>query len=526
MKKTLTVILGFAIVLAACLGLAELVDWLRPEREPAAEVEAEPVQVANVMDEAAATVILLRGDTAEISGRGAAAVDGGVTIAYPGTYRLSGALDGQLIIDCEDFHGGVYLMLEGAAISCADGPAIHVKQSEKTVLYLVPGAENSLADGAGYELDDGKDVTAGAAIYCEDDLYIEGPGALTVTGRSADGIRSKDRLVISEGVLTVYAADDGLQGSDCVELLGGTVTVGAYGDGIASPKGDITLSDGAVTVTSGGDGLAAAEDVYLLGGGLAVTAYGGAEGYEAMALQEASAKGVKGRSVTISGGAYALDTADDAIHGETDVTISGGAISIRAGDDAVDAGKTLTVAGGEIAVETCYEGLEAAEIAMTAGAVRLAAENSGVEAMGGFTMTGGELAVAAPRCVNAAGLLAVWGGELRLTATGGDTPLRFAQSDVTGGTVIVTGAGTAEELQSGGVLPGSLLFVLPRQLAADAPVTLLDASGAVKLAFQTAQPSGVIWIASGAMGPGQSYTLSAGDWALTGELTEECTVVR
>lgn len=527
MKKTLTVILGFAIVMAACLGLAELVDWLRPEQVPAPEPVEEPILVANVMDEAAATTIVLQGNTAEITGLGAAVENEGVKIVYPGTYRIRGTLtDGQILVDCDEFHGGVYLMLEGVDVSCSDGPAVYVKQSEKTVLYLTEGSENFLQDGPGYTITESIETSTGGAVYCDDDLYIEGTGALTVTGNNADGIRSKDGLTITGGALTVYAADDGVQGSDYVDIQSGVLTVSAYGDGITSKKGDITLSDGWVEVISGGDGVSAAANVNLLGGSLAVTAYGGAENYETMAANELSAKGVKGQNVVVSGGSYTLDTADDAIHGDLDLTVTGGTLSVCSGDDAVSAARALTVTGGDIAIETSYEGLEAATVTVTDGTVSICAENDGVDALGGFTMTGGYMTVEAPQCVSTDGVFAAYGGLLHLAATAEDTPLKFAESDVTGGTVIVTGIGTTADFQSGGVLPGSLLFVLPGQLAAESWVSLTDAGGTALIAFQTVQPSGMVLIASGAMGLGQTYALAAADWSMPAVLTAEGTVVR
>ena len=527
MKKTLTVILGFILVMAACLGLAALVDRFRPEKEPVTVTADESVLVANVMDAATATTISLRGDTAEITGLGAAVEDGGIKIVYPGTYRISGTLaDGQILVDCDEFHGGVYLMLDGVDVTCSSGPAIYVKQSEKTVLHLMEGSDNCFRDGEGYTIAESIETSTGGAVYCDDDLYIEGAGTLTVIGSNADGIRSKDGLTIAGGTVTVYAADDGVQGSDYVDIQAGALTVGAYGDGIASKKGEVTLSDGVVSIVSGGDGISAAADVYLMGGSLTVTAYGGAENYETMAVNELSAKGVKGQNVMVSGGVYEMNTADDAIHGDLDLTIAGGEFFIRSGDDAISASRDLTVAGGTVTIETSYEGLEAATVTVTDGTVSIYAENDGVDAIGGFSMFGGIMTIQAPQCVSTDALFTARGGMLLLAATGEDTPLKFAQSDVTGGTVILTGNGTVADFQSGGDLPESLLFVLPGQLAAGSQVSLTDAAGTAILSFQTVQPCTMIHMVTGAMGLGQPYGLNADSWFMSSVLTEDCTVVR
>lgn len=526
MKKTLMIILVFAVVMAACLGAAELVEWLRPEKAAPEDVVA-PVIVANTMDESAATVIELSDDGAVITGIGAAVTDEGVKIAYPGTYRVRGSMtDGQLLVDCDTYHGGVYILLDGADISCSTGPAIYVKQSEKTVLHLVEGTENRLQDGAGYTITEKQEISTGGAVYCDDDLFIEGDGALTVVGSNADGIRSKDGLTLSGGAVTVTAADDGVQGSDYVDILGGTLTVTAAGDGIASTKGDITLSDGAVTVNSQGDGISSASDVYLLGGSFSAVTYGGAENYETMALNGLSAKGVKGLNVTVSGGTYVMNTADDAMHGDETLTVTGGDISVRSGDDAISAAQGLAIEGGRVVIETSYEGLEAASVTIADGLVSIYAENDGVDALGGFTMTGGAMTIEAPQCVSTDALFSLQSGVLYLAVTGADTALKFAEGSVTGGTLIATGSGIAADFQSGGVLPASLLFVLPGELAAGSDVGLWDAAGNRLLSCTTAQPAGMILVASGAMGLGQEYTLTAGDITMSTVLTEENTILR
>lgn len=527
MKKTLTIILMFAVVMVVCLGAAELVEWLRPAEETSVQIEEGPVVVTNVMDVDAATVIELSADGAVITGIGADATDEGVKIAYPGTYRIRGTMtDGQIIVDCDDFHGGVYILLDGADITCSTGPAIYVKQSEKTVLHLVEGTVNRLADGAGYSITEKQEVSTGGAVYCDDDLFIEGTGVLTVVGNNADGIRSKDGLTVTAGDITVTAADDGVQGSDYVDIQGGSLSVTATGDGITGTKGDITLSGGNVTVTAEGDGLSSEADVYITGGYLSVTTYGGAENYNDMALQGLSAKGVKAQNVIVTGGTCVMNTADDAMHGDETLTISGGELFVRSGDDAISAAQTLAVEGGRVVIETSYEGLEAASVAVSGGLVSIYAENDGVDAIGGFTMTGGAMTVEAPQCVSTDAVFSVQSGVLYLATVGEDTALKFAEGSVTGGTLIATGSGTASEFQSGGVLSTSLLFVLPGELAANSQVSLWDAAGTQLLSCTTAQPAGMILVASGAMGLGQEYTLTAGDWSMTTVLTEENTIVR
>lgn len=524
MKKTLATILIFAVVLAACLGVAKLIDWLRPAAD---SVSGEKhTVVTNVLDESAATWIRLSDEGVLISGIGAVASDDGVEIVYPGTYRVCGSLsDGQIVVDCEDFHGGVYILLDGADISCAAGPAIYVKQAEKTVLHLAAGSVNRLADGNDTALLEELPTSAGGTVYSCDDLTIEGEGSLEIVGNYGDGIRSKDGLTITSGVITVLAAENGLRGSDCVEIRGGEITVTSSGCGIAATKGDVVVSDGVITVTAQEDGLAAEGDVILSGGDLSVVTCDGAAFYETVKQNETSAKGIKGRNVTISGGTYRLDTADDAVRADDVLSVCGGEITIRSGDDAFHSAQTIVIEDGRIAVETGREGLEAAKVTMAGGVVSICAEKDGVDALGGFFMTGGTMTIEAPLCVTTEGIFSVEDGLLWLWSSDGDTALSFGEGNVTGGTVVAGGSGTAERFRSGGSLPASVLFVLPDTLAEGASFSLWNASGECLLEGNAAQPVNMLMVASGAMGVGQKYTLTAGTSALVAFLEEGNIVV-
>lgn len=525
MKKTLLMILKFIVVLAVCLGIAEIVDRIRPEEEPA--VQEEIVIIANVMDEAAATTIVLDGTTAHVTGFGATATEEGVKIVYPGTYRISGSLtDGQILVDCDQFHGGVYLMLDGVDVSCSTGPAVYIKQSEKTVLHLVEGSVNTLRDGSDYLITEKQDETAGGGIYSDDDLFIEGAGALTVTGSNADGIRSRDGLTVTGGTLTVNAADDAIQGSDHVDIQGGTLVLNAYGDGIATKKGNVTVAGGDVTITSTGDGIAATADVYIQGGSLSVLAYGGYANYETMAVNALSAKGLKGVNVVISGGTLLLDTADDGVNADLNTTVTGGELTLRSGDDALSAAQTLTITGGTIAVETSYEGLEAVDIRMEGGVVTVDADNDGIDALASYRQTGGYVVANGPQCLNTDGTFAVDGGWLVLGAKEEGCPLSFVEGSVTGGTLVVTGLGTTAEFTEDGTIPVSFLFATPSTLTAGTTAVLRDAMGAELLSFALPQNGSMVLLASGAMGMGQVYSLDLGGTVLTGTLTQECTIVR
>lgn len=222
----------------------------------------------------AATTITLSGDTATISGSGAYANGGSVTIASAGYYDVTGTLtDGSLIVDAGK-NAKVFLRLNGVTITCSDDAAIRVNQADKVFLTLAEGTENTVTSGETYSEAALADKTDGA-IFAHDDLTINGSGALTVTAAYKHGIAANDSLRITGGKITVTApadtvhvndslhitgaaitlsaGDDAIRSDTSVAILGGSITVNTCNEGIEAPE--ILIEDGAVTVTSTDDGI-------------------------------------------------------------------------------------------------------------------------------------------------------------------------------------------------------------------------------------------------------------------------------
>jgi hypothetical protein len=77
--------------------------------------------------------------------------------------------------------------------------------------------------------------------------------------------------------------------------------------------GYISVENGTLNIVSGGDGFQAETHVLITGGSFNITSGGGSS-----VASTASAKGIKGISgVTIDGGDFVIDSADDAIHSDS-----------------------------------------------------------------------------------------------------------------------------------------------------------------------------------------------------------------
>ncbi len=119
------------------------------------------------------------------------------TISARGTYRVAGELaDGQIAVDAKD-GGTVTLVLDGATLRNADGPAIDVVNAGEVVIILADGTQNALSGGAAHA------AIAGARAT------IRGGGSLAVAGRLFDGPAGSEGLVVESGTVTVDGGGGG-----------------------------------------------------------------------------------------------------------------------------------------------------------------------------------------------------------------------------------------------------------------------------------------------------------------------------
>ncbi len=353
-------------------------------------------------EETAAAAIELTGTGAKCSAGGVRISGSTVTISAAGTYSLSGELSGgQVIVDTGEEALKVTLILDNASVTNPDGPALWVKQAKKLDLVIAEGSVNSLVsgtEGAALSPD-----AAGAAIYAEDDLDIEGDkkGVLNVYGYINSGIVCKDDLDIKCGSceLNVTALNNGLKGSESVSVSGGVVTVEAGHDGIKASsakktgKGFVNVSGGILSLRTGGDGIAAETELNVSGGVVGIVTSGDPE--------DGSCKALKAKTgISISGGIFTVDSADHAVHSAAGINISGGSFDIKSGRKAVAAHGDISVSGGAFTLLAGDDGIETSgSISFSGGALSVSAAGNGVKSgengTGGVTIGGGSILVTA-----------------------------------------------------------------------------------------------------------------------------------
>ena len=532
-------------------------------------------------DTAGAITIRLNGDSIACNS-GAVKISGTtVALSKEGTYILSGQLDdGMILIDAPDSHK-LQLVLDGVSIHSESCAPIYIRQADKVFLTLATGSSNTLSNGGGFTAIDENNIDA--VIFSKEDLTLNGSGALTITSPAGHGIVSKDSLKITAGTYDIQAASHGIAGKDDVCISGADFTITAGKDGIHSENNDdetlgfVYLESGNFVIDAQLDGISASSGMTVLGGNYNITAgggsangeshtesgfgggfggpgggHGGRPGGSTQQTEETteSRKGFKAAGdLAISGGVFAIDSADDALHANANITLSGGSFQIASGDDGVHADETLTVTAGTMDITESYEGLEALHIIVSGGQVSLVASDDGLNAAGGTDSSGFGGGFGGDRfggnwggSTGSSGSIVISGGELHIQASGdgidangtldisggfitvcgptqGDTAtLDYdTRATITGGIFIGTGAmGMAQTFSDN---TQGVIAVRFGSQSAGTQISVLDSSGKVILTHSPELSFAVAIISSPQLVSGQTYTLQLGTFS--GEVTAD-----
>ncbi len=437
-------------------------------------------------------------------------------------------------------------------------------------------------------------TSVGSGIKGKDMVAIKG-GNITIKA-TKDGIKStnatdssKGFVYIEDGNFNIVAGNDGIQAETDIKVLG----IKATKDGIKSTnatdssKGFVYIEDGNFNIVAGNDGIQAETDIKVLGGSFNLNTGGGSsngeihveelggKGAEGMIRPENegmtppmkqgtakpeneevtssvvqsnetsdnsegatgetsdSFKGIKASGrISIDGGNFKIDSADDSIHSNTEIMINGGEFTILSGDDAIHADAVLVINGGNIHIDKSYEGLEANEITIAGGKTYVVASDDGVNAADGnstetmgrspvnssstskLTISGGYLNIEANGDgMDANGSIYMTGGTVIVngTVSGGNGALDYDnQFEISGGILVATGSSHMLQSPSSTSTQKSIVMTFTDYQEANSTVVLLDEEEELILSFMPSKKYQSIIISSSLLEEGKTYSLSYG----------------
>lgn len=555
----------------------------QPEEEAAPEAPAE-LESTGIEDEyfsardfevgyADSVTVTLSNGGSHADGEGVTVEGDTVTITQEGIYRITGSLsDGQIVVELPDTDKA-QLVLDNVSVARKGNAALYIVEADKVFLTTTEGSKNSFQTIG--EFDVPEDSGIDGAIFSKADVTMNGKGALDVSCEMGHGIVSKDDLKITSGTYTVISEGKALSGKDSVRIADGSFVLTSGGDGICSDndedpeRGYIYIADGNFTIESGKDGMDAHNTLTILEGSFSITTGGGYENapiktddkwnwYTAVETEEEtiSMKGLKSDSeVSIQGGSFSINSADDAVHSNGNVTISGGTMEICSGDDGVHADGITAISSGTVNVSYSYEGIEGALIQLSGGDIRVISEDDGVNAAGGADGSGlydwyaaeekETLEVTEEFDLSAGSGIEISGGSLyvasegdgldtntTLTITGGDIRVdgpvssgngffdfEMGPAEIHGGTIVAVGPTSFAENFHSTSTQGSILQVLTTLHSAGTELRLTDAEGNVIASYTPEKDFQAVVISTPDIQVGETYTLTVGDESYSIEMT-------
>ena len=292
------------VLAAATLSLALTMGAYKSYADAATKKNAKAATESTLTNTEGATQIAASGDSIVVTGDGAVAENGKVTIRKAGTYLLSGTLEeGQLLVDAEE-GAEIILIFDGFKISNSTDAPLLFESGSSITLVLKDGSENAVTD-----LRSSAEENQ-AAIYTKSDLTISGNGTLDVTGTAEDAIHSKTKVTVQGGTINLKAGDDAIHADETLTILDGKVTVLESEEGLEGLVVDIQGGD--ITVNASDDGLNASD-----GSG----------------SDKAPGQATEGAEIRISGGVLTVKAGGDGIDSNGDLIISGGTVVVDGPSD-------------------------------------------------------------------------------------------------------------------------------------------------------------------------------------------------
>lgn len=384
-------------------------------------------------------------------------------------YILSGNTENGSVKIYGEYKFG--LVLNGVGITNPSGAAINIQCGKNVSVTVVEQTNNRLIDGEAYVYTDGEDMKG--TFFSEGQLNFYGNGNLEVRGKNKHAICTDDYFRMHEGNIWIKeASSDAIHANDYIAIEGGIIKTRSEGDALDCEKGYVEINGGEVEIVTTGSkahGIKSSDYVHVNSTGtIDITVYGN------------GSKGFKPKGdMTITQGNITINSAGDAFWEaeENDITsnagikcdgnllIENGSLTILStgkGGKGINVDGTLTVNDGTIKVtttgdqfiydrdnDTAAKAIKSdGDLTINGGTITIRTsktEAEGLESKATLTISGGEIDIEAyDDCINASTHIQIDGGYIYCNTETNDAIDSNGTLTITGGTIVVAGAGSPE----------------------------------------------------------------------------------
>ena len=432
-------------------------------------------------------------------------------------------------------------IMEGNIIIQAADDAIRGKD----MVAIKDGNITITAAGEGIKSTNANDASLGF-------IYIEN-GTFNINTES-DAIQAETNLEIADGVLNITTGGGSVNGKSHIENLrmgkGGMDGVRPNREGMTAPTNEgMTSPEGKGVIQPENEGMMPPQGEGMIppeGEGMppltgdktmkpensrqqdvqVPSEEGEGDGATEITVSTKALKA--GNTITISGGKFNIDSADDAIHSNSTVVINGGEFSIATGDDGIHGDANLTITDGHIDITKSYEGLEAATITIEGGEIYIVASDDGINAaeatgtenangdlmhsMGNaeLIVNGGYVYVdASGDGLDANGTMTINGGTVIVDGptNGGNGALDYDKTcDINGGILIAAGSAQMAQASSSTSTQNAINMTFTAVQETGQSVSILDEAGNAVITFMPKKAFQTVLISSSAFETGKTYT--------------------
>ena len=440
-------------------------------------------------------LIHLAEDNKQTQWKGAKLYGKDLFIKEPGTYILSGKLEGQLYVAVNK-EDKVHLVFNGFHVICGSLSPILLERADKVVITLVDGTENIVEDtGKGYSSGSSSgDGRNAGAIHAKMGLTINGTGSLNVKTSYRHGLVSNSNLRIISGNISINAEEEGLKGKESVAIRGGNISIHSKDDGIKvnddqkEGAGFFAMEGGVVSIVTDADGVDVVKNIRIVGGELAVVS---------------KDHGIVTEGIFSTAAAPIITV--DAYSGSTDSNAKG----IRADGNVV-------IDGGLLCIKRAFEGIESknGSVSIKNGTVEIESSNDGVNAATLLSVEGGTLYVQSlGDCIDSGGNIHINGGKVILS---GSSSNAYAPMDVPEGCqILVDGGfllayGSLAEVQYPSSESSQGVICITETIDKESSCAIKDSDGNILCVFTAHDTALTVCFSSEKVVRGSEYTIFTG----------------